>query len=149
MKMTIEMLIYEMAFRVRVFRMSQGTEKRFGKLTDRDMLLLEILNVNDNARISDICKLYPIVSSSTISNSISRLWKEHRLVDKKINPNNQRETTVSLTAKGKKVIEEIKQSHIKVYKTISESLNLTEDEEQVFRDALRKGIDYFDAAVKR
>ena len=107
---------------------------------------MEILSIKDNVRISDICALYPTVSSSTISNSISKLWKVDKLVDKKINPDNQRETTVSLTPKGKKIVEEIRHTHAKAYKAIIESLNLTEDEKIAYSKLLQKGIEYFAAA---
>jgi DNA-binding MarR family transcriptional regulator len=148
MEMTINMLIYELAFRVRMYRMSKKSEKKkVGTLSDREALLMEILRMKDNVRISDICSLYPSVSSSTISNTISNLWKD-KLVSKKINPHNQREITVSLTPKGKKIVEEIRNINTKVYEVITESLNLTEDEEKVCKRVLKKGIDFFDTARK-
>ena len=77
MEKSVEMLIYEMAFRVRLYRMLQETGNRGLDLTDREIGLLEILSMKDSISVSEIASLYPTVSSSTISISITKLWKEN------------------------------------------------------------------------
>jgi DNA-binding MarR family transcriptional regulator len=144
MEKSVEMLIYEMAFRVRLFRMLQETENRTLDLTDREVGLLEILSMKDSMSVSEIASLYPTVSSSTISNSITKLWKEKKLVNKMINPENQRITIVSLNAKGKKFVKEIKKANSALYKTITVSLNLSSEEEIILKSILNKSIKFFD-----
>jgi DNA-binding MarR family transcriptional regulator len=102
-----EMLIYEMSLRVRLFRMFTGSENNPGNLTDREILILELLSMKDSMSISEI-------------GAITKLWKENKLVNKQILPENQRVTAVSLTDEGRSVIEEIKRTKSKIYSTIGD-----------------------------
>ena len=85
MKEVTEMMIYDMAFRVRLFIASKLTEEqRATDLSDREALLLELIGTKGSMSISEISNFYPKVSNSTISTTITKLWKEKKLVDKKI-----------------------------------------------------------------
>ena len=102
MEAVSEMMIYDMAFRVRLFIASKLSEEKGGNdLSDRESLLLELIGIKGSMSISEISNFYPRVSNSTISTTITKLWKEKKLVDKNILPENQRITTVSLTDKGR------------------------------------------------
>jgi DNA-binding MarR family transcriptional regulator len=103
-----ETMIYEMAFRVRLYIASKFSEdKRVNDLSEREALLLELVGTMGSLSISEIGNFYPKVSNSTISTTITRLWKDKKLVDKRILPENQRITTVNLTEKGRSVLEQI------------------------------------------
>lgn len=145
---TIESLIHEMAFRVRLLRMLQGPAKKTGALTERDTTMLELINFKGQMNISEIASLYPSVSSSTISNTITKLWKVDKLVDKKINPDNQRITNVSLSKKGIKAIKDIKETDSNSFKTIVKALDLNTEEEKVFNKVLKKAIVFFDGIIR-
>jgi DNA-binding MarR family transcriptional regulator len=119
MTKNIETLIYEISLRVRLFMTSKRAGNTAIDLTDRECLLLELIGMRENISISQISKLCSTVSNSTISTTITGLWKDRKLVDKKILPENQRITIVSLTAKGKRVLNEIKETQSEVYKTIA------------------------------
>jgi DNA-binding MarR family transcriptional regulator len=93
--------------------------------------------------ISEISKLCPTVSNSTISTTITGLWKDRKFVDKKILPENQRVTIVSLTAQGKRVLNEIKKSQSEVYKTIAQSLNLSPEQDVYFKAFIENAISFF------
>jgi DNA-binding MarR family transcriptional regulator len=147
MKNNTEKLIYDMAFRVRLYIASKISEQKVGDLTDRETLILEIIGMMGNMSISEIGSLYPTVSNSTISTTITELWKSKKLVDKKILPENQRITSVSLTDKGKQVLEEIKRTQTEVYRTISESLGLSPDEVESFQVILKNAIGFFDKTL--
>jgi DNA-binding MarR family transcriptional regulator len=144
MKKSTETLIYEMAFRVRLYIASKISEKRVGDLTDRESLILELLGMKGNMSISEIGNLCPTVSNSTISTTITRLWKDKKLVDKRILPENQRVTTVSLTEKGEQVLAEIKRTQADVYGTISTSLGLSPEQAEYFKEILLNAIAFFD-----
>ena len=136
-----------MAFRVRLYIASKISEQKVGDLTDRETLILELIGMIGNMSISEIGSLYPTVSNSTISTTITELWKSKKLVDKKILPENQRITSVSLTDKGKQVLEEIKRTQTEVYRTISESLGLSPDEVESFQVILKNAIGFFDKTL--
>jgi DNA-binding MarR family transcriptional regulator len=144
MQKTTEMLIYEMSLRVRLYIASKELERRVEGLTERESLLIELLGLKEEMSISEIANLYGSVSNSTISTTISKLWKDKKLVDKNILPENQRITVVSLTEKGKKVLEEIKKRQSVVFKTVAKSLGLSQEENVYFRDILANAIKFFD-----
>ncbi|CAB1056231.1 hypothetical protein D1BOALGB6SA_967 [Olavius sp. associated proteobacterium Delta 1] len=145
MKEVTEMMIYDMAFRVRLFIASQlSEEKRSTDLSEREALLLELIGTQGNMSISEISNFYPKVSNSTISTTITRLWKEKKLVAKNILPENQRITAVSLTDKGRARLEQIKQSQSDVFTTVANSLDLTAEQNESFHLILKNSIGFFD-----
>ena len=149
MKEVTEMMIYDMAFRVRLFIASKLTEeKRASDLSDREALLLELIGTKGSMSISEISNFYPRVSNSTISTTITKLWKERKLVDKNIPPENQRITAVSLTDKGRNRLEQIKRSQSDAFTTVANSLNLTEEQNESFHVILRNSIGFFDELLE-
>jgi DNA-binding MarR family transcriptional regulator len=140
-----ERMIYDMAFRVRLYIASRFYEGRqVHDLNERETLLLELVGTMGSMNISEICNFYPRVSSSTISTTITRLWKEKQLVEKKILPENQRITTVNLTEKGQKVLDQIRKKQSHVFKTVTASLDLSHDQSESFQQILGNAIGFFD-----
>jgi len=142
-----ESLIYDMAFRVRLYMASKISEQKVGDLTDRESLIIELVGMKGSMSISEIGSLYPTVSNSTISTTITKLWKDKKLVDKKILPENQRVTTVTLTEKGQEILTEIKRTQADVFSTISVSLGLAPDQAEYFHDILKNAIGFFDETM--
>lgn len=147
MKKNTEKLIYELAFRVRLYIASRVLDKKVADLTDRESLILELIGMQGRMSISEIGSLYPKVSNSTISTTITKLWKDKKLVDKKILPENQRVTTVSLTEKGKQVLAEIRSTQSDVFSTITQSPGLISDQVEHFQQFLTNTIDFFDKTL--
>jgi DNA-binding MarR family transcriptional regulator len=144
MEMT-ESMVYDMAFRVRLYIASKLADgKQINNLTERETLILQLVGTTGRMSISEICNFYPRVSSSTISTTITKLWKEKKLVDKNILPENQRITTVNLTDKGQEVLEEIKKSQSDVFNTVTTSLGLSADQNESFQMVLKSAIGFFD-----
>jgi len=140
-----ESMIYDMAFRVRLYiasRLADGN--RINELTERETLILQLIGTTGRMSISEICNFYPRVSSSTISTTITKLWKEKKLVDKNILPENQRITTVNLTAKGQKALKEIKKKQSDVFNTVTTSLGLSAEQNESFQIVLKSAIGFFD-----
>jgi DNA-binding MarR family transcriptional regulator len=145
MKEATEMMIYNLAFRVRLYMASKlSIENRLNDLSDREALLLELIDTKGSMCISEISHFYPKVSNSTISTTISRLWKEKKLVDKNVLPENQRITTVNLTAEGRKILGEIKKNQINVYNTVAKALGLYAEKHKSFQQILENSIGFFD-----
>ena len=148
MGISTESLIYDMAFRVRLYMASKVSEQKVGDLTDRESLIIELIGMKGNMSISEIGSLYPAVSNSTISTTITKLWKDKKLVDKRILPENQRVTTVTLTDKGRQILKEIKRTQADVFSTISVSLGLSPDQVEYFHDILKNAIRFFNETMK-
>jgi DNA-binding MarR family transcriptional regulator len=147
MKKNTELLIYDMAFRVRLYIASKISEKKVGDLTDRESLIIELIGMKGNMSISEIGSLYPSVSNSTISTTITKLWKDKQLVDKRILPENQRVTTVTLTEKGQKVLSEIRRTQSDVFSTVTISLGLSPDQVENFHEIIEHAIGFFDKSL--
>jgi DNA-binding MarR family transcriptional regulator len=147
MKKNTESLIYDMAFRVRLYIASKISENKVGDLTDRESLIIELIGMKNSMSISEIGSLYPTVSNSTISTTITKLWKDKQLVDKRILPENQRVTTVTLTEKGQKILSEIKRTQSDVFSTVTKSLGLPPDQVENFQEILKHAIGFFDKAL--
>ena len=140
-----ESMIYDMAFRVRLYTaLKLADEKPINDLSERETLLLELIGTTGRLSISEICNFCPRISNSTISTTITKLWKEKKLVDKKILPENQRITTVNLTEKGQKVLEEIKKKQSDVFNTVTTSLGLSPKQSESFQLVLKGAIGFFD-----
>jgi DNA-binding MarR family transcriptional regulator len=140
-----ESMIYDMAFRVRLYIASKvADEKRINDLSERETLLIQLVGTTGRMSISEICNYYPRVSNSTISTTITKLWKERKLVDKNILPENQRITTVNLTEKGQKVLAEIKKKQSDVFNTVTTSLGLSAEQNESFQLVLKSAIGFFD-----
>jgi len=147
MKKQTESLIYDMAFRVRLYIASKVSEKKVGDLTDRESLIIELLGMKGSMSISEIGNLCPAVSNSTISTTITKLWKDRQLVDKTILPENQRVTTVNLTEKGRKVLAEIRRTQSDVFSTVTVSLGLSPDEVENIQGIIKHAIGFFDKTL--
>jgi DNA-binding MarR family transcriptional regulator len=140
-----ESMIYDMAFRVRLYIASKlADEKGINDLSERETLLLQLVGITGRMSISEICNYYPRVSNSTISTTITKLWKEKKLVDKNILPENQRITTVNLTEKGQEVLAEIKKKQSDVFNTVTMSLGLSAEQNESFQRVLKTAIGFFD-----
>ena len=144
MKKNTELLIYDMAVRVRLYIASKISEKRVSDLTDRESLLIELIGMKGSMSISEIGNLYPMVSNSTISMTITKLWKKKKLVDKRILPENQRITIVTLTEKGQKVFSEIRRAQSDVFSTIATSFGLSPDQVENIQEIIEHAIGFFD-----
>jgi len=84
------------------------------------------------------------VSNSTISTTITKLWKDKKLVTKTILPENQRTTVVSLTDAGKKVLDEIRKTQSETFKKVSHSLGLSSEQDEFFQLFIKNAITFFD-----
>jgi len=145
MKEVTEKMIYDMAFRVRLYIASNlSEEKRLNDLSEREALILELIGTKGSMSISEIGNFYPKVSNSTISTTITRLWKDKKLVDKTILPENQRITTVNLTGKGRTVLEKIMKNQSDALNTVTTSLGLSVEQGESFQYILEHAIGYFD-----
>ena len=143
-----ESMIYEMAFRVRLYIASKfSDDKRLNDLSEREALLLELVGTMGSLSISEIGNFYPKVSNSTISTTITKLWKDKKLVDKKILPENQRITTVNLTEKGRMVLDKIRKNQEDVFKTVTASLGLSGKQNESFQHILAHAIGHFDKVL--
>jgi DNA-binding MarR family transcriptional regulator len=136
--------IHEISLRMRLLRAGQEDKSASEGLTERDVIIIELLNERGKMTISQIAQAYPTISDSTISTNVTRLWRDNKMVSKTISPENQRTTIVELTDKGKKAIEHVKRQRAERYQTLFDAINVTDGEKEVFTKILTRAIAFFD-----
>ena len=137
-------LMYDLSLRLRVLRASRESHAdKSSDLTPREELLLQIIGLMEESSVSSIRATCPSVTLSSISSSITELWKK-KLVEKRVNPDDQRITMVKLSKSGKELLTSIIKSQHNMLSKVSESFNLTGEQEVFARDLLIRSINYFD-----
>lgn len=139
----LEKAMNELSFRMRLIRASQE-EHLFQEISERESLILQQLYEQGPLSISEIAGAWPNVSESTISLTITKLWKDKGLVSKTINPENQRVTIVELTDKGKKELELILKQRSERLSTLFKAINVTPEEKAALIRICQKGVKFLD-----
>jgi DNA-binding MarR family transcriptional regulator len=140
----LEKVIHELALRMRMIRAIQEDTAPAGALTERESLILHLLNERGQMTVTQIAEAWPNVSESTISITITKLWRELGLVSKTIHPKNQRVTLVELTDKGRGELEIIFQQRSQRIKALFDSINISPEEKQVLISVCQRGVKVLD-----
>jgi len=143
-------LMFDFGSRVRRYRgrlMSQ-VEAAAG-LSERDVAILELIDSKKEITFAEIAKELdlsdmPPASASTVSQAISALFIDRKLVEKRINPEDQRQSIISLTKKGQALVDEIAASRRKLIELLKESMELADGDAAVMERAFIRGIKNFD-----
>lgn len=144
-----EKAINELSLRMRMIRAIQEDSAPSGALTERESLILQLLGERGQMTVSQIAEAWPNVSESTISMTITKLWRERKLVSKTISPVNQRVTLVELTAKGSEELEAILAQRNERLSVLFDSINTTDEEKKVLIDVCLRGVKFLDQFLSR
>jgi DNA-binding MarR family transcriptional regulator len=139
-----EKAINELSLRMRMIRAIQEDAAPSGALSERETLILQLLGERGQMTVTQIAEAWPNVSESTISMTITKLWRKRGLVSKTISPENQRVTQVELTAKGKKELEAILVQRNDRLKALFDSIHMTDEEKQVLISVCQRGVKMLD-----
>jgi len=139
----LEKVIHDLTLRMLLIRAIQEGDSP-SSLTEREALILQQLLERPQMTISEIAESWPNVSESTISMTITRLWREKAYVSKIIKPDNQRVTLVQITDKGKTAIQKHLAQQAERYNTLFQAINATAEEKEMLIRICRRGIEYLD-----
>lgn len=140
--MKFERLLDEISVKMRLLKLAQET-KSTERYSEREILLLELIDANNKMSISEITENFKVVSKSIISSTISNFWKT-KLVNKDKDFANQRITYVSLTPEGKKLLSEIREQQAERFSVLIDALGLTPEETKMMERILENAIKMFD-----
>ena len=140
----LEKGIHEISLRMRLIRAMQEEKSHSEDLTERDVMILELLNEQGRMTVSQIAAADPNVSDSTISTNVTKLWRDKKMVSKTISPENQRITVVELTDKGKKAVELVNKQRAERFQALFEAIKVSDDEKQVLIRILNRANAFFD-----
>jgi DNA-binding MarR family transcriptional regulator len=144
MKTNLIKTMRDLAFRMRLLKARQEDQAGQENLTERELLILELLSENGPMPVSHLSAADPCVSDSTISSTITKLWRNEKMVTKTISPENQRTTIIGLTDKGKKVIDIVNEQRGERFEALLEAINLTNGETEVLQNVFDRAILFFD-----
>ena len=140
----LEKSVHELALRMRMIRAIQEEMAPAGALTEREALILHLLKERGQMTVTQIAEAWPNVSESTISMTLTKLWRELGLVSKTISPENQRVTLVELTDKGRAELETIFKQRSQRIKALFDSINMTDEERHVMIGVCQRGVKVLD-----
>ncbi|MCI0498207.1 MAG: winged helix DNA-binding protein [Planctomycetales bacterium] len=140
----LEKAINELSLRMRMLRAIQEDAAPSGAITERESLILQLLGEQGQMTVTQIASAWPNVSESTISMTITKLWRKRGLVSKTIDPQNQRVTRVELTEKGKKELETILRQRSQRIQAVFNSIQMTDPERTALIRVCQKGVEVLD-----
>jgi len=141
--------ISDLSLRMRLIKSLQEEKSSSSNLSDRDFLLLEMVSKAGRMTISQIAALHSNVSESTISTTITRLWRDKKVVSKTRCPENQRVTYVELTEKGKKELEIFAEHQAVRYKALLKAMQISEDEGKMLIEIISRANNVFDSHLEK
>lgn len=136
--------IQELSLRMRLLKAMQEDSAESQNLTERDIMILELLSDRGKMTISEIAEAEPSVSDSTISLNVTKLWRDKKMVTKTISPENQRTTIVELTDEGQKAVELFNRQRTDRFGTLFQAIDVTDDEKKVMLKVVTRAISFFD-----
>ena len=136
--------IQELSLRMRLLKVAQEDKSNLEELTDRDIMILMLLNDRKKMTVSEITAADATTSNSTISTAITHLWRDKKMVSKTISPESQRVTIVELTEKGAKAVETVMKQRSKRFGSLLKAIQVTEDEEQILINVCTRATKFMD-----
>ncbi len=140
----LEKAIQELSLRMRLIRAIQEDQAAEDALSERETLILQQLAEQGQVSISQIAEVWPNVSESTISTTVTKLWRNRGLVTKTINPDNQRVTMVGLTEKGKEELQKVMKQRTERFQALFKAMNVSDEEKEVLVNVCQRGVKFFD-----
>lgn len=144
---TLEKAINDLGLRMRLLRALQEDQAGEGALSERETLILQQLAEQGPISVSQIAEAWPNLSDSTISMTVTKLWRKHGFVTKTINPDNQRVTMVELSEKGRAELANTMAQRNHRIQVLFDAMNVSDEERQVLIRVFQRGVEYLDSML--
>ena len=140
----LQKAIHDLSLRMRLLRAIQEDDSATLNLTEREEMIVYLLAERGEMTVSQIASAAPNVSFSTVSTTITKLWRDKKLVSKSISPDSQRVTIVDLTDKGHDIMDQLREKETIRYKTLIRALEVTDEEKMILLRMLTRANTFFD-----
>jgi DNA-binding MarR family transcriptional regulator len=144
----LEKVINELSLRMRQIRAVQEDHNPKGALTERESLILQQVSEHGPLPVSQIAQVWADISESTISITLTKLWKQ-KLVSKTISPDNQRVTLVDLTDKGRAELAKILEHRRLRFQMFFDAIQVTPEEKEVLIRVFQRGVLFLDQTLNK
>lgn len=138
-----EKAIHELSLRMRLIRAIQEDRQSEEALTERESLIIQQLAERGPMSVTQIAEAWPNVSESTISMTLTKLWKR-KLVSKTISPENQRITLVDLTQRGREELANVLRQRGERFQALFSAIRVTPEERDVMIRICQRGVEFLD-----
>jgi DNA-binding MarR family transcriptional regulator len=139
----LEKAIHDLSLRMRLIRAIQEEQQNGDHLTERESLIIQQLAEKAPLSVSQIAEAWPNVSESTVSMTLTKLWKR-KLVSKTISPDNQRVTKVALTDRGRAELDKLLEQRRERFQKLFDAIQVTPDEKEVMIRVFQRGTAFLD-----
>ena len=117
-------------------------------ITERDVEILDFVASKGTTNFAEIAERMhlekkPGTSAPRVSAALSNLHGKHGLVRMTVNPDDRRRPVVSLSAKGKKVVERVSSTREAVYEQIRLAMDLSPDQVRELQRIFERGTANF------
>jgi DNA-binding MarR family transcriptional regulator len=144
----LEKVINDLSLRMRQIRAMQEDQNPKGALTERESLILQQISEKGPLPVSQIAQVWPNISESTISITLTKLWKQ-KIVSKTISPDNQRVTLVDLTDKGRAELAKILEQRKHRFQVFFDAIQVTPEEKEVLSRVFGRGVSFLDQILNK
>lgn len=149
MKKEILAAIGQLSVKMRLLKAVQSANSAAAELKDREILILELLASQGAMNVTELCKFFPGVAQSTISNDIKNLRISKGFVAKRFGDQDERVHIVELTPEGSEKVDEIKEQRIQLYIPLQEAIGGDESEIAILRRIVFAAIEKIDFEFSR
>ncbi len=143
-------LLFDFAARIRRYRNGQMARiEEAAGLSERDIAILDFVYKKGSATFNEVAEELhiqdvPRSSASAISQAISALYINQGMVEKRPNPKDQRQPIITLTEKGRAVVERVREMRIDMLTKVKVAMELNDTDASVLERAYARGIANFD-----
>ncbi len=137
----------------RELRRRLGATEGLARLSERDRVILEYVYDNAPVRFAEVAEFVRArrargASASAISNAISTLLSQHKLVRKEVDPEDQRQPIITLTARGKALAKNMRETQGEVVELVERSMDLNGRERKQLHEIFCRGLTNFKKEVE-
>lgn len=129
-------------------------------LGSREFRILQYLDGKDRVSFKEVANALEVAavlasgpepesSRPRVSQAVSALWKNHKLVNKETNPADERQPLISLTSKGQSLTRQLNVLSENLVTIAMEAMALTAEEEQVLLDVYSRGLQKFRDKIQK
>jgi len=149
MKKEILSIIGQLSVKMRILKAVQSANTEVGELKDREILILELLATQGAISVSELCRFFPGVAQSTISNDIKNLRTSKGFIEKRFGDKDERVHMIELTPKGFEKVNEVKEKRIKLYIPLKDAIGEDKKEIALLRRIVTTAIKKVDNELSR
>jgi DNA-binding MarR family transcriptional regulator len=132
--------IARLSIKMRIYRAIQFADSETGELKDREILILELLNIQGPTSMTELLHFFPGIRQSTLSTDVKRLRAELGLVDMTVDIKDMRVHRIELSGKGREKVAEIQQQRARSYEPLAAAIGREPSEIELLNRVVERTI---------